>query len=474
MIPQRAMSDTESQHSVYEGVQRLPPGSMFSIELPGTAPAIQRYWNWLDRQVDPGTDRFDEIAGRYGELLRQAVRERLCGTTAAHLSGGMDSTSVALLARDILAAEPGAGSLHSLSLVYDALSYLAREKPYLESVLGQPRGMTVHRLAGDECLDFDFFQRVGLHDEPCPWLDSLATEEALAKEAARAGANSLLTGYGADGMLCMFPYHLTELLRRGRLLAAWREACGWAATGNSSPWKILVPFGLENLLPAWGRAGIGSLLRGGYASAKNPNKWAIAPWVEPGFARRYGLRDRALANIRRIYSSCRPVGLSVALYSITDTLNDFSRWYLSAPRGIHLGHPFLDPRVLCFSLGMQVRVRREPGSQKPVLAAALRGVLPDQISNRPRKGNFNEVYVRGLARNLTALETLVQEAPIDGLGLLDKKALLDSLQRAALGTARDMTNLNHMNSTLALLKWLTLEGQRPPAAQPLGTTIPTE
>ena len=69
----------------------------------------------------------------------------------AHVSGGMDSTAVALTARDCLnVREP----LHGLSLVYDRPPYLARERPYAESALGQG-GIAPHRINGDEVLDFD-------------------------------------------------------------------------------------------------------------------------------------------------------------------------------------------------------------------------------------------------------------------------------------------------------------------------------
>jgi asparagine synthase (glutamine-hydrolysing) len=461
VLPFRSMRELPNERSAYEGVQRLVAGTVLSVRLPGGAVERHRYWDWLERQVDPGTDRLEEVEARYGALLRGAVRERLHGTATAHLSGGMDSTSVALIAAEQAAAEPGAAPLHTLSLVYDKLPSLARERPYLESALRRQHGVVAHQVAADDLLDFNCFQTAPAHDEPWPWLCSQTQEQALVERAANAGAASILTGHGADGMLELQPYYLTDLLRRGRLFAAWGEACRWAAAANCSPWKFLGPFGVANLLPAWARAGLGPLVRGGYAAWKTQSPWTIAPWIRPAFARRYGLRGRALANLRSTYSSCRPVGLSVALHGIGESANDFSRWYLAAPRGIHLAHPFLDPRVLCFGLGMQTRLRREPGRQKPVLAEAMRGVLPEEIRRRPGKGHFNEVYFRGLARNRSALEALIDQAHVDDLDMLDKTVLRECLHRAALGTADHMLGLSRLNSTLSLLKWLALENERP-------------
>ena len=127
---------------------------------------------------------------------------------------------------------------------------------------------------------------------------------------------------------------------------------------------------------------------------------------------------------------------------------------LSAPRGMVLTHPYQDPRVFSLGLGIQSRVRPQPGAQKPILAAAMRGILPECILNRPSKISFDAIYYIGLSRNLQRLEALVEQAPVDDLGFLDKAVLLDCLRRAALGNASDALVLSAMDRTLALLLWL--------------------
>jgi asparagine synthase (glutamine-hydrolysing) len=464
MLPSWSLPEPRDGRCVYQGIQRVLAGTIVSVNFPAGTVEQHRRWNWLERMVDPGTDRPEEMAARYGDLLRQAVRERLHGTSAAHLSGGMDSTSVCLLAADCLAAGEVAGPLHTLSLVYERLSGLAPETPYLDLV---PRraGVVAHRVPADDLLDFDAFDDAPAHDEPCPWLWRITMERALIDEAAGTGAATILTGLGADEMMDIQPHHLSELLRRGRLWTAWQEAARWARAENSSRWQFLYPFGIANLLPAWLRAGLGPLVRRGYGRWETLNEWAIAPWIRRDFARRHDLRGRGLENVRRMHQACRPVGLSLALYGIADSANDFSRWYLAAPRGIVLTHPFLDPRVLCLGLGIQTRYTPEPGRRKPLLAEAMRGLLPEAIRTRRSKGHFDEVYYLGLARNLPALEALVRQAPVADLGLFDQDVLLDCLHRAALGAANGLHGLIRLNSTLTFLKWLTLQEQGQAAAE---------
>jgi len=99
----------------------------------------------------------------------------------------------------------------------------------------------------------------------------------------------------------------------------------------------------------------------------------------------------------------------------------------------------------------------DPRRQKPILADAMRDVLPAVIRERSGKGHFNEVFFGGLARNLPSLERLVREAAVDDLEMVDKGKLLSCLQKAALGIGDCAPGWDRLNLTLAVLKWLTVE-----------------
>jgi asparagine synthase (glutamine-hydrolysing) len=445
------LEESPDGRTVYHGIHRVLSGSIVVFHLASGKVEQRCYWDWLERAADPGTDDVARLGEQCLDRLRAAVRTRLRGRVASHLSGGMDSTGVALIARECLdRREP----VHALSLVYERIRDLARERPYLESAL-DGHGFTPHRINADEILDFESFDTAPAHDEPFPYLRRLGVEEAVTSVAAGAGVATVMSGLGADDMFDMPPFHLTELLRGGRLWAAWSEASRWARAYRSNAWKYLGPYGVANLQPAWMRMGLATWLRGGYAPWNQNSEWTIAPWVRPDFARRMDLRGRSLAKLRRTYHACRPVGLSLLLSGIRQRCSrDFSRWYLAAPHGMMLTHPYLDPRVLSLGIGIQSRVTPQPGAQKPILAAALRGILPECILNRPSKIPFDAIYYIGLSRNLGRLEALIEQAPVDDLGFLDKAVLLDCLRHAALGNVKDALVQSAMDRTLALLLWL--------------------
>jgi asparagine synthase (glutamine-hydrolysing) len=61
----------------------------------------------------------EELGELIADRLRRSVGEQLRGRVASHVSGGMDSTAVALLARDCLRDSSGETSVHAVSAVYE-------------------------------------------------------------------------------------------------------------------------------------------------------------------------------------------------------------------------------------------------------------------------------------------------------------------------------------------------------------------
>jgi asparagine synthase (glutamine-hydrolysing) len=457
MLPTCGEHELPSERTPYQGVQRLLPQTILETDLVEGRAKVVKHWDWLDRLEEPVAHDLPTLAARYRELLQAAVRVRLVGPTAAHVSGGLDSTSVALLAAAEVERGEAEGPVHTISIVYDTMTVLAREREVIRTVVCDNRHLTPHFITGDGLLDFAPYSSPPDHEEPWPWLSMAGTEMARVEEAARAGVATVLTGQGADELLDMGPYHLTDLLRRGRLISAWRKACAAAHGENCGVWPILYPFGVQNLLPIWMRDGFGPILRGGYADWLHMGEYTIPPWIRLAYAKRYALRDRARARAQRFHQANRDTMLSVALEKIAGRSGDLGRWYLSAPRGILVEHPFLDPRLLCFLLGVHARVAPQPRTvSKPVLVEAMKGILPDSVRLRAKAGFFNEPYFRGLAYHATELEKLFCSGNSTPPEWLDQDVLRHCLRQSAMGIGNDRTQLDRLNVTLSWLRWLAL------------------
>ena len=332
------------EETIYRGVRRLLPGVLLTHRRGELQPRRVACWNWLDRRVDPGTDALPRIAEVYRDTLRSAVRHRMEGRLAAQLSGGMDSTSVTMLALGCLAETSHCDSIAALSLVYREMRMLAPERSVIENLAASDERLRPMPICGDELSDFQLFAAAPPHDEPWPWLSAAHLESAMMDAAAQFGAATILTGQGADELLDTGPFQVADLLRRGRLLRAIGEARQSARAENVGLWSILLPFGVVPLLPAAWRDGLRPLAPR-RATFRQLRRNDVPPWILPEFACRFHLRDRLLARSRAMFSACRPVALSVALNSLRGRHGDLGRWYLGLPRGIHLARPFLDPGV---------------------------------------------------------------------------------------------------------------------------------
>jgi len=451
LITPSPYNEQPTHRCVFDDVSRLRPGILLEADLKTGRMQEHLSWDWLAHRIDPASDRVEDVGEQLKVFLSSAIEQRLQGRCASHLSGGMDSTAVTLLAGDAIVRGVGETPLHTISLVYKQLPGLAREAAYLQGICGSP-GYVTHAIDADDLLDFDSFADPPLHDEPYNGLWRLGMDQATFRIADEAGAATILTGIGADEMFDVLPLHITDLLRGTRPLAAWRESVRWARSFNCSAWNVLYPYGIAHIF-----AGRTSWPFNWSATAfRKASDWAIAPWILPAFVRRYSLRARVSEIARKMYSTGDSAVLSFGLHSVESRVGDLARWSLAAPRDVAITHPFLDARVLCLGLGMMSRLKPHPGRLKPILVEAMRDVLPDRIRNRPRKGHFNEVYYLGLARNLPMLERMIDAAPLSQLDMIDKQMLIRYLREASFGGAH-VRQMHRLNSTLSLIKWLSMQ-----------------
>lgn len=455
--------------SMFEGIARVRVGELVRIALNDGTVDSTEYWRWAGAVADMEVheQRADDIHERFAGLLREAVRERCTEATAAHLSGGMDSTSVALLASEHAASSR---PLHTISLVYEKWHGLSRETPFLEGALQTNPRFAAHRLRADDLHDFGWFPDPPATDEPWPGLYHAVSEDAMCEEAAVAGASSMLTGAGGDEVACLMPFDVADRLREGHPWSAWRAASAWAAGKDCNVWQVLWPYGLVPTLPAALRGGLTTFLRGGHARWSDLSTFGIPPWVDREFARRHDLHERAmscLAQARRLDPSLQ---VADSLDMILSRNGDMVRWYLAAPRGIHAGNPFLDPRVVLYGLAARSRTA-DRDREKSLLADAMREVLPREIRERRRKGNFNEAYFMGLSQYAEHLEAMIEHVPVDDLGFLDKAELQRCFREYRMAKARNLRASGRMTVTLAILNWLSHHRSRLHSVAPARETL---
>ncbi|MER5757422.1 asparagine synthase-related protein [Streptomyces sp. NPDC002088] len=452
------MAQPHTELTPFTGVHRILGGEV--VELSPTGQLRGR----VPRRVSHSSGPLPPAAGGahpgtaakdLRRALENAVSRRMGTTTACHVSGGMDSTSVALLAARTLAGEGSRpGDLVLLSGRFGS-GELAAERPYLDEALEEirrhaPGARPVIVDAGDVADFDDFRHHAGDSDEPHAHAFRAPFWSRLHAAAAELGCDILMTGCGADPIADANPFHLHRLARTGRLRRLTRQARAWAQGSERGLRDIVHAYVMQPTLPLAAER-IDMLVRrgtvlGGLGTFGRP------PWLRSRFARAHGYREASIAETRFVFGRAP----EQSLYDAANYLAapDLLSWHRAREDGYFLSHPFLDQEVIALMRRLPAEATFCPGRPKAVLREAMADLLPSRIRDRAVKIPFNELYARGLRMHgdelidlcRSARHPLVQE-------MFDVETLCRAVREARLGIG-DSYSWDRVNSSLALVMWL--------------------
>lgn len=441
-----AFVELNTTQTAFENIYRVLPGNVVTLTGLGER-KILRSWNWKNQIYSLDNISLEDAGLEFRNLFQQSIQERVqTGKVASHLSGGMDSSSIVCLARELLKDK----TLITLSLVYQIRS-LVKETDYIQMILDQDKSIESHFVDGDIALDFQWFlEELPEHDEPYPALFHLGMEKGLIDVASQLGVTTILSGGGAELITEGNHLYLADLLHQGQLKQTLSEAKKWSNAKNLSLWSILFDWGLKPLIPSRLRGGLFSLFHNGYSKWPNLREFTIAPWINPNFAKNHYLWEQSISLIEQINQYPREEAFNQ--FAIQTAVGNWTAWYLANPEGIQISYPFLDPRLMSYCLGLPQELREIPGVTKPILQEAMKNILPEPIRTRKYKGNFNEVHWKGLTQNLSNLEQLISQSKINDLGIFNAVQLITALQQHSLGIG-SVSSGSRISLALSVIAW---------------------
>jgi asparagine synthase (glutamine-hydrolysing) len=385
----------------FEGIQRLPPSTLMTVTP--TECEQRCYWN-PDTANELHLRSDDEYAEAFRDLFAEAVRCRLRGSDpiGSMLSGGLDSSSIACMARDQLKGA-GRGPLHTFSAIFPSLPQedlrKIDEREWIDAVV-ESGGIEAHRLRADRCSPWEDLDSIMAHEDEPFFGPNLYMHWGLHRLAKQHGVRILLDGIDGDSTVSHGFEFLADLARRGRWGRMTREARALARryNGGSSTWKIVWQCGLKPLAPTaaadlWKRA-----------HGRDIGVDAAGAMVEPAFGRRIGLRERWMQLHRdENRGSFREQHLrslrSVVMMDVLE-LTDRS----AAAWGIEPRFPFFDRRLIEFCLSLPFEQKLGQGWTRLVMRRAMKGVLPEKVRWRVMKSNLSPNFLRMLkTRDLPAM-----------------------------------------------------------------------
>jgi asparagine synthase (glutamine-hydrolysing) len=370
-----------SPRSLYEGVRRLPGGHHMTLTLADRALRVCKYWEF---SIEPKSDIPANPEATWGEELRhlldQAVRRRLMSDVplGVFLSGGIDSSAVLAYA----AAAMPKGTVQTFSIGF-------REPSFDES--SYARAVAKHFGSGhhEEILSIERArelvpQVLGRLDEPFGDPSIVPTFQLC--EFARRRITVALGGDGGDELFAGYdPFKALGVARwYNALVPAWMQ-------GGVRRLADLLPVSEANM-------SLDFRIKRGLRGASNPPRLWNPAWLGPLDAAEMAELFEEPVAVESLYEEAIQVWESSPSTHIVDkTLEFYTRLYLpddilakadraSMMVSLEVRSPFLDQDLVEFARRIPHEYKYRNGETKYLLKAALRGVVPDAVLDRSKKG----------------------------------------------------------------------------------------
>jgi asparagine synthase (glutamine-hydrolysing) len=376
----------DSEETLYRGIYRLPASFLFSITSSGVK--RRRYYD-LDpaRSIEYRTD--DEYAEHFRAILFEAVRCRLrsCGRVIADLSGGLDSSSVAAIASELVTSgATQAPACDTMSILHERTE--SDERRYIaDAEAASP--LKSHHLT-PSLRPLEFYRETARFYRDLPYYPNGSTADFTAFFQQLGNVRAWLTGGGGDEFFSGSGYGYADMIRGLHLVALTRRIRSDRELrkldpSNYGPLELLVWNGLAPLVPQPVRRTIKPFL---------PARTSPLPFsITPEFARRVGYIERISRQPE--FPRCRDLAQLDVYRSygagwIAHAVEPIDRF--AARLGLEARHPLYDRRVMEFAFAIPENQRLRDKEAKFVLRRAMRGLVAPSILARTDKAWFGYYY----------------------------------------------------------------------------------
>lgn len=373
------LESIDKTSTFHQAIQRLPPAH-FAEQRDGGF-RQQRYWRLQAGRVASLPRSDAQWAEALTEVLDRAVACHLESDVrvGCMLSGGMDSSTLAVIARDQLARD-GRGPLPTFSSISDDPG--CNETRAIRAMLEQPGfAPTLLDPTAIDAMHEELLAAAWQSDEP--WDAPGLLLHAQYAAAARVGVGAVMDGIDADTLLSE-GQALVRQIRSLHWLAAWRNARGRQRIyPGIRTWRTLTQGVRSALVPHRLRLA----LRPGRIR-QQATEYAQSSLLAPDFAARIDLEDR----VRQLHGwSSLEVPRDVTAQAARsldhpNTIVGFERYHrIAAWHGVDPRHPFNERRVMELCINLSDTQRVDDGWSKVVLRRAMHGRLPDPVCWRTGK-----------------------------------------------------------------------------------------
>ena len=424
----------------FKAVQKLPPGHTLAVHCAEASCRVAepvRHWHPEQvPQLPPATD--GQYAEEFLALYSQAVADRLHGPdpVGVHVSGGLDSSSVAVLAAQHLCRQhrPPPAAFSWLPPLGDRPPKPEHAKEYalIDAVCARASLQVQHCSMNSDDITA-WLRRDGAFPGAM-----VGPEYPVQRAAAAQGIRVLLSGWGGDeGASFNGRGTIEQLLLHGR----WRRLATVCRGQSIGPRRLLLDHVLPLISPALmlelRRLKDGKPLRARRGFAEASFRQRLRPRPEP--------LPRHL-NPRRIQLQLLDFG------HLSGRCED---WAASGARfGIEYRYPLLDRRVLEFAFRLPPEQFLNAEGSRLFMRRALRTVLPAEVCRHTSKAEPAVSEARSDAQVLAlpaiGKELSARTTPPSRAHYLDMERLLANLSTAHIRAGHQNVQVHN---ALGFLDW---------------------
>ena len=433
--------------SPYSGISQIIPGHYLIYRAGAAEEPVQKPYFTIrfPRPVDESPFSIEEHAEELHNRIVKAAVSRFTNSdvpVGAYLSGGIDSAvAAAVISR--YANVP----LQTFSIRFEDSEY--DEGPFQKEVV-QELELDHHTLTVQSRLIGEIFPDV-MKNAECPILRTApAPLFLLSKSVKSVGYKVVVTGEGADEMLCGYDI-FKEMKVRAFIARDAESTKRWEILRNLYPWMKRTP----NLTPAIAKAFFMADTDTADVAMSHRTRWNTTRSLFNLFST--DLKSELTSGtvvedlIRSMPYSCNGWGpLSRAQWLEIKTL--LSEYILSSQgdrmlmaNSVEGRFPFLDPDVTAFSACIPERHKMMGLNEKYILKKAFHDMIPAAVLNRPKQpyrapdassffsGNSHEWVSELLSRKY-----------LDEAGIFDPNSIKLLLAKCSETRGKNMSNTDNM------------------------------
>ena len=359
-----------SPRSIVLGINKLQPAHILTWSVKDGTHRIRRYWS-PELGVADGHRSLDEESERLREVLRESVRKELISDVplGVFLSGGIDSSAVAAMMTQL------GGDVKSFSVGFADRSF--DESRYARQV-AHHLGTEHRELTLEPDMLLGLIPKLpSLLDEPMG--DASIIPTYLLSEFTRRHVKVALGGDGGDELFAGYP-----TLQAHRLAAYYLRAPRVLREGVVEPLVRRLPVSRGNLsFDFRAKRFVGGAR---YPVAERHQRWMGS----------FNAQERAVLLAREVPHEVEDgeaayadplnqvLALDMRLYLENDILVKLDRASMMA--SLEGRVPLLNNDFVEYATHLPLNMKLRGLRSKFLLKRALRGLLPEAILNRPKKG----------------------------------------------------------------------------------------